>query len=314
MGDIEQLPTAMVATLVIANLSRFLNDRSSAHASLDQALRAFLALEWSREVLEQAGTARLNALWARVRPSPATPDLVRTVIEHIRRPLIARNAAVNPLFTVWRPILERFHLAHTVGPRGWPSTLALLPRAGFDSPEQLAFSSLDVLRHALFAQIFPRASLLWQDARVNSGNSTAPRTQLCMMADTDRIAPALRTGSVESSEFCRDQATLTRWLKLPDDFRALGPAAKVRRLAASVSDQALLTRFLDTGVNANISQQVRSSLPAVASGLQGYLSFCRMIRVQPSPPLHPSCVSGVHFPRECAHSRATYRTLRRCAP
>ena len=68
MGEVEQLPTTMVANLIIANLGRLLNDRSSSRASLDQALRPFLALGWSREVLPHVGTSRLN--------SPLCPDSV----------------------------------------------------------------------------------------------------------------------------------------------------------------------------------------------------------------------------------------------
>ena len=285
MSEVEQLPTTMVANLIIANLSRLLNDRSSSRASLDQALRAFLALDWSHEVLSQVGTSRLNTLWARIRSSPATPDLIRTVIEHIRRPLIARNAALDPAFAAWHTILDRFMLAHTVGPQGWSSTLALLARLGLDSPETLASASLDVLRHSLPTRIFPRVSLLWQAARLLPGSSSASRTQLSLMVDSEQIAPALRAGSVESSAFGQDLSALTRRLNLPDDFTSLGPAAKVRRLEAVASDQALLARFLDSGANANILQQVRASLPAVAAGLQGYLAFCRLIRVQPFPPL-----------------------------
>ena len=117
MGEVEQLPTTMVANLIIANLNRFLNDRSPTKASLDQAPRPFLALEWPHEVLSQVGTARLNMIWARARSSPATPDLVRTVIEHIRRPLIARNSALGQSHTLWQPVLDRFLLAQRWAPR-----------------------------------------------------------------------------------------------------------------------------------------------------------------------------------------------------
>ena len=285
MGDVEQLPTTMVANLIIANLDRFLNDRSSNRASLDQALRPFLALEWSHEVLSQVGTSRLNLIWARVRSSPATPDLVRTVIEHIRRPLIARNSALDPVHALWRPVLDRFQLAHTVGPLGWSSTLTTLCRLGLSSPELLAGSSLDSLRHTLPQRLFPRVSLLWQASRLLPSASSASRTQLSLLVDVDRIVPSLRAGTVESSAFGQDLSALTRRLNLSDDFASLGPAAKVRRLEAVASDQALLSRFLETGANANVLQQVRSSLPAVAAGLQGYLAFCRLIRVQPFPPL-----------------------------
>ena len=110
MGDKEKLPTTAAANLVIANLSRILNDRTCDQAYLDQALRAFWALEWPRVVFAHVGTSRLNSLWVRIRPSPASPDLARTVIEHIRRPLIDRNAVTNPL----------------LGHGSWPSTASYL--------------------------------------------------------------------------------------------------------------------------------------------------------------------------------------------
>ena len=59
---------------------------------------------------------------------------------------------------MWRTIPDRFHLAHTVGPQGWSSTLASLARLGMNSPEQLAESPLGVLRHSLPQRLFPRVS------------------------------------------------------------------------------------------------------------------------------------------------------------
>ena len=108
------------------------------------------------------------------------------------------------------------------------------------------------------------------------------------MIDTDRIAPALRGDSVGLSEFGRDRTRLDQRPNLADDFAALGPAAKVGRLSAAVSDSAPLTRFLETGANDNITHRVRSSLPAVAAGLPGYLAICRLIRTQPIPPAPPT--------------------------
>ena len=88
---------------------------------------------------------------------------------------------------------------------------------------------------------------------------------------------------MELTEFGRGRSAHEHQPKLTTGFAALGQASKVRRLAAAISDSALLTRFPDTGANTNAIQQVRSSFP-VAAGLQGRLEFGQLIRVQTSPP------------------------------
>ena len=95
-----------------------------------------------------------------------------------------------------------------------------------------------------------------------SGSSNASSTQLALTIDTDRVASSLRAGAVGVSEFGRDRARMGKRLNLTDDFAERGSSAKARSLASSVSDSALLTRFLETGASTNILLQARSSLPA----------------------------------------------------
>ena len=71
---------------------------------------------------------------------------------------------------------------------------------------------------------------------------------------------------------------------LDDSIDPLGPAGKSRALSEPNASSAELVSFLDSGEQMNIPKQVRSSLPAVASGVKGYVEFCRLINVSPYPP------------------------------
>ena len=81
---------------------------------------------------------------------------------------------------------------------------------------------------------------------------------------------------------------------LDDSFDSLGPAAKTRAIAESNASSTALVFIADSGAQMNIPQQVRSSLPAVASGAKGYAEFCRLINVAPFPP------QAIYFIRQSA--------------
>ena len=55
----------------------------------------------------------------------------------------------------------------------------------------------------------------------------------------------------------------------------------------------MVSHFLDTGAKVGGIPLVRSSLPALAAGVKGYLDFCRLVD---KPPIH---LPSVYYPMEC---------------
>ena len=107
---------------------------------------------------------------------------------------------------------------------------------------------------------------------------------------------------------------MKRPLGLVGSFDSLAAAGKTRALAEPDASSAELISFLDFGAHANIPQQVRPSLHGAASGVKGYVVFCRLINVTPFPPLaiyfvrwtalfstgRTFCLHVSHFEKACA--------------
>ena len=71
---------------------------------------------------------------------------------------------------------------------------------------------------------------------------------------------------------------------LPTNFDSLGPTARIAALQEATPDSQQLLRFLSTGAQTNVLQQVRLTLPSVAAGVSCYLSFCSLLGIDPFPP------------------------------
>ena len=71
---------------------------------------------------------------------------------------------------------------------------------------------------------------------------------------------------------------------LPTNFDLLGPKARIVSLQEAAPDSQQLLRFLSTGSQTSIQQQVRLSLPSAAAVVSCYLSFCSLLSIEPFPP------------------------------
>ena len=104
------------------------------------------------------------------------------------------------------------------------------------------------------------------------------------MASSADLAHAIRSPSADEDALAAKRASSGRALRLSDAFDGRGrPPGRDRPLSAVDSES--IIRYLDTGAQLNVLGHVRSSLPAVAAGIQGYIDFFGVIQVAPFPPL-----------------------------
>ena len=94
---------------------------------------------------------------------------------------------------------------------------------------------------------------------------------------------ALKAKNVQYSAFGTKLAAAAEDLQLPEKFPRMGTKARIIALQNAAPDTQQLYRFLSIGAQANILEQVRPTLPSVASGIGRYLSFCSILAISPFP-------------------------------
>ena len=102
--------------------------------------------------------------------------------------------------------------------------------------------------------------------------------------DPMSLPEALRAPSVADTAIGTEYTQAKESIGLPMDFDSLGPTARIAALQAATPDSQHLLRFLSAGAQSNILQQVRLTLPSVASGVACYLAFCSLLSIAPFPP------------------------------
>ena len=86
-----------------------------------------------------------------------------------------------------------------------------------------------------------------------------------MSANQDLIRE-IRAPPVESTAFALRRSAFKRTVDRDEAIDTLGPYSQTRAMVESCETSSTLVQFFNTGDQVNIPQQVRSSLPAVASG------------------------------------------------
>ena len=104
-------------------------------------------------------------------------------------------------------------------------------------------------------------------------------------SNASALAASFRPKDIEDSMVARSHKAALVDLDLPEKFRKLGPAAKIRPIAQLKTPVVGLNRFLNTGAQLNTIRQVQDSLMSVAAGIQRWASFCDLINCPYFPPL-----------------------------
>ena len=208
------------------------------------------------------------------------------MIDHFKNALSDQGSDMPVEYTEWETILTKYSLNSQADFSTWTSVIHLLNTLQQPTPAGLSELTLDGITGLTEASPYQELMCsLWQAVRYEFAPSKGitPLT-LKFRTDSFSLTEALKAKSVEDSEFGREFALAQGDLDLPENFCRLGPKARVMALQNIMPDSQKLLRFLSLGAQNNVLEQVRSTLPSVASGVGCYLSFCSLLAIAPFPP------------------------------
>ena len=291
MNKLAMDPTTVenTASILANHLINTLNAPKSTTAQLGEALKPFAVIQWTKRVIDYITVNKINRLFGRLKRSCVSKEILRLVIDHFHRALRAETAIIPPHFTVWRETVSRTSITVPTDPDTWIEVWANLETHRIPDPLSLARVSLAEISAIANASTFGGLILpLWQAVRIENAQVIEHSTpSITFRSDPASLPEALRAPSVADTAIGADYKQAKELIGLPMDFEALGPIARISALQAATPDSQHLLRFLSAGAQSNILEQVRLTLPQVASGVACYLAFCSLLSIAPFPPISP---------------------------
>ena len=247
------------ASILVNNAIAVLNEKRSSARRLGEALRPFAAIQWAREVLNRVSIAKMYRLLGRFKRSAIPKATLRLVAEHFKRALIDEPAITPVHFTDWGDTVIRTSLTNLANPDTWLAVWETLQTHRIPDPPTLARISLLEIR--MLADPSPFGELiqaLWQAVRIELAYTTSTTTPIVAFRQNISSLPeALRAPNAELTAIGQDFADSKLDIGLPSNFDTMGPMARVVALQEATPDSQQMLRFLSTGAQPNILQQVR---------------------------------------------------------
>ena len=274
------------AQVLCIRVSRNLADRSNKSEFITSQVKTLLAVKWSRQLLTLVGRPFINQLIRRIRASETPVE----VIDEIANRIFQASTEIEPEFPEgyeeWKFFILRNGLANQVSLQKWASVLSKLANICPMSLQDLGELSRGEL--LLWTHTYAELDILpslWSAIRGSPefwkqrGNPAPLRT-----AESGELATRIRAESLTKTKIYIEYEETKISLGLPGNFEDLGPQARTKVLQKSGPNHATLEKFTRLGAQVNILRQVERSLPAVASGIQGYSDFCALRNRVPFPP------------------------------
>ena len=282
--DTRTLGTA--ATILFNNLVNTLNNSKSSQDDLEQALKPFAIIQWNKELIQRIGVDKINRVFGRLKRSTIPKLTLRSIIDHFHEALADKGAIIPTQFMDWRDIISKYSLGSLATYSTWVPVIQFLVDNRSATPRELSRLTLTEINQ--LARDSPLADLItsiWQSARIEFNSPAGVNsTTLTFRNNSLTLVEALRAASLPDSVFAEELKESKEDIGLPNSFEKLGPAAKINALKQATPDSQQLLRFLSAGAQSNILEQVRATLPSVASGVSCYLSFCALLGIAPFPP------------------------------
>ena len=274
------------AAILLNNIISTLNKSDSSDEDLENALKPFAIIQWTRPIIEKLGVGKINRMFGRLKRTKVPKPTLRLIIDHFTIALSDQGALMPIELAEWRTILTKYSLNILADYATWTLVIQFLKGLNFPTPESFAEAKIENISPIVATS--PYCDLInafWQALRIEfaSAKGLTPLT-VKYRSDNFSLVQALRADSVEESEFGKELSAAAGDLNLPENFGRLGPKARIIALQNIAPDSQPLLRFLPIGAQANILEQVRSTLPCVASGVGCYLSFCSLLAIAPFPP------------------------------
>ena len=282
----EEEGEANAAQIICVHVSRNLADRSNKSEFITNQVKTLLAVRWSKKLLTIVGRPFINQLIRRIRGTE-TP---REVIDEITRRITEASEEGDPDLPEgcdeWKFHILRNGLAIQKPLSDWAPLFRTLMKVCPMSMEELGNLSkgeLLILSHT-YPDLHPLPTL-WRSIRSSPEFWNSQKGRLTNHPpEFMNPASSIRANSLSETRIFIDYEDSKRQLGLPTDFENLGPQARTKSLQKTGQNGSLIERFARLGSQVNILRQVEKSLPAVASGIQGYCDFCTLREQPPFPP------------------------------
>ena len=274
------------ASILLNNLVTVLNKPPTEKADFEQAVAPFAVIHWAKPIIQKIGIAKINRVFGRLKRTDINKTTLRLIIDHFANALADNGLEIPQRLSEWRDIIAKYSLNSLTDYHDWIPVVEWLETKDLSTPAK--FSEISLPEFTSISDESPLRDLLsslWQAVRIefNPAKGVTPLT-LNFRRKNFSLVEALRANNVETSAFGTDLKASQDALGLPDSFLKLGPKARILALQNTTPDSQQLLRFLSIGAQANILEQVRLSLPSVASGVSCYLSFCTLLNIAPFPP------------------------------
>ena len=274
------------ASILVNNLNAVLSKRKVSSQEIETAMKPFAVIQWNKDIISRIGSDKINRVLGRLKRSPVCKVALRLVIDHFHTARTETGVALPNKLTEWITLIAKYSLNTLADYATWVPSLQFLEDNKITNPVSL--SNISLVSFNEIADGSPFADLLtslYQAVRLEfaSAKGVTPLS-LRFRENNFSLVHALRAKNVEESTFGIELANHKEALGLPENYENLGPAARITALQNATPDSQRLLRFLSAGAQSNILQQVRSTLPSVASGVRCYLSFCTLLGVAPFPP------------------------------
>ena len=272
------IATDAAANLIWDNVARQIGMPKMSASAMSTAIRPVYGIVWNRTIVDKVDTKRINEELARIRNSALPTQEYRRLVAMFLEAYRSSNSFPSELWAWrqtdgrlrldstfgWGPILEMCTFLHTKGIR-LPFDLGRLPPdqfhllfEGFPSPKLLR----DFRPLACSMDSYPAfADYVNPDHTAFAQNSMAKAAK----AHAEQFAP---TGKL--------RVLTTNKHHLPRAFGRLGPSHQIKVLQASTMAHRVLDRFVVDATKAHLLQQVRWSLPGMASAFRFYTAFCEL--------------------------------------
>ena len=274
------------ADILLNNIIAVLNNPRSPSEDFEYALKPFTVIQWTRGIIEKLGISRANRVFGRLKRTNVPKATLRMVIDHFDIALSDQGTQMPATLAEWCSLLTKYPLNQIDNYATWTLVIQSLSIEPVPTPAHVSEMSLETVNTTFSASPYRELILsLWQAVRIEfaMAKGVTPLT-LQFRANNFSLVTALRAQNVETSGFGAEFEESMRQLDLPDNFRRLGPKARIIALQNITFDSQQLLRFLSAGVQVGILEQVRLPLPSAASGVGCYLSFCSLLAIAPFPP------------------------------
>ena len=275
------------ASILANNLIDVLNDNTATpRRRLDESLRPFAAIQWNRSVINHIAIAKINRLFGRLKRSRTPKATLKLEIDHFHRALSDEPSIIPIQFPEWWGAITRSSLTNLDNSDTWVAAWTSLESHRI--PDIAKLANVSLLEIQTIADTSPFGELfisLWKAVRIERAHERGLSAPVVDFWDNSaRIPEALRGPIVELTAIGEDYLGSKTEIGIPVNFDEIGPMSRKTALQEATPDSQQLLRFLAAGAQPNILQQVRLTLPAVASGVSRYLAFCSLLSITPFPP------------------------------